>query len=338
MGARRRRRRAPRRGDLLAGGVEVVGQLVGPFGERLGGAAGQRPRAVAADADRGDPVATRVGGTQHVRGTRAADVVLGGPTAEQDDEVDPSDRTAFRADGTVSRRAVPGNRGGIRHRRSPGRARRRARRCLVRLPFGAARPAVRPAVAERDGHEFIADALGRGAGAYLTSRPAGGGTAIEVDDTLRALMDLARVLRAKRFAGPVVGDHRQRRQDEHQGSRRRRGRRQPAGARQRAQLQQRPGSADDDPGHAGRRRRCWSSRWACAAPARSPGCARIAAPQIGVVTRVAEAHGELVGGIDGVARAKGELIEALPAERHGDPQRRRRAGGGDGIGAAPPPW
>ena len=55
-----------------------------------------------------------------------------------------------------------------------------------------------PLIAERDGHEFIADALGRGAGAYLTSRPAGGGTAIEVGDTLGALMDLARVLRAER--------------------------------------------------------------------------------------------------------------------------------------------
>jgi UDP-N-acetylmuramoyl-tripeptide--D-alanyl-D-alanine ligase len=38
----------------------------------------------------------------------------------------------------------------------------------------------------------------------------------------------------------------------------------------------------------------------------------IARPQIGVVTRVAEAHGDRVGGIDGVARAKAELIEALP--------------------------
>ncbi len=34
-------------------------------------------------------------------------------------------------------------------------------------------------------------------------------------------------------------------------------------------------------------------------------------PDIGVVTRVAEAHTELVGGIEGVARAKGELIAAL---------------------------
>ena len=38
----------------------------------------------------------------------------------------------------------------------------------------------------------------------------------------------------------------------------------------------------------------------------------VARPDIGVVTVVGEAHTELVGGIDGVAIAKGELIEALP--------------------------
>ena len=41
---------------------------------------------------------------------------------------------------------------------------------------------------------------------------------------------------------------------------------------------------------------------------------RIAVPQIGVVTRVAEAHSDRVDGIEGVARAKAELIAALPAD------------------------
>jgi UDP-N-acetylmuramoyl-tripeptide--D-alanyl-D-alanine ligase len=41
---------------------------------------------------------------------------------------------------------------------------------------------------------------------------------------------------------------------------------------------------------------------------------RIARPHIGIVTRVGEAHTELVGGIEGVAQAKGELIEALPPQ------------------------
>jgi UDP-N-acetylmuramoyl-tripeptide--D-alanyl-D-alanine ligase len=39
----------------------------------------------------------------------------------------------------------------------------------------------------------------------------------------------------------------------------------------------------------------------------------IARPHIGVVTAVAAAHTERVGGLDGVAKAKGELVEALPS-------------------------
>jgi len=41
---------------------------------------------------------------------------------------------------------------------------------------------------------------------------------------------------------------------------------------------------------------------------------RTARPSIGVVTRLAEAHSDRVGGIDGVARAKAELVQALPAD------------------------
>jgi UDP-N-acetylmuramoyl-tripeptide--D-alanyl-D-alanine ligase len=39
----------------------------------------------------------------------------------------------------------------------------------------------------------------------------------------------------------------------------------------------------------------------------------IARPTVGVVTRVAEAHSDRVGGIEGVATAKAELVHALPA-------------------------
>jgi UDP-N-acetylmuramoyl-tripeptide--D-alanyl-D-alanine ligase len=41
---------------------------------------------------------------------------------------------------------------------------------------------------------------------------------------------------------------------------------------------------------------------------------RIAAPQIGVVTNIGETHLELLGSLDTVARAKGELIEGLPPD------------------------
>jgi len=41
--------------------------------------------------------------------------------------------------------------------------------------------------------------------------------------------------------------------------------------------------------------------------------ARLAAPMVGLVTKVAAAHLEGLGDLDGVARAKGELLAALPA-------------------------
>lgn len=40
----------------------------------------------------------------------------------------------------------------------------------------------------------------------------------------------------------------------------------------------------------------------------------IALPEIGVVTNVGDAHGELVGGAEGIAKAKSELIQSLPTE------------------------
>ena len=61
-----------------------------------------------------------------------------------------------------------------------------------------------PVVAARDGHDFIASALDAGAVAYLTSRAPSGRTAIEVDDTARALRDLGRHARS-RLPDAVVG-------------------------------------------------------------------------------------------------------------------------------------
>src|SRR3972149_11458327 len=61
---------------------------------------------------------------------------------------------------------------------------------------------------------------------------------------------------------------------------------------------------------------------------------RIAAPQVGVVTNVGASHLELLGSLENVARAKGELVDGLPpggtavlnadAERGLGPARRAR--------------
>jgi UDP-N-acetylmuramoyl-tripeptide--D-alanyl-D-alanine ligase len=40
----------------------------------------------------------------------------------------------------------------------------------------------------------------------------------------------------------------------------------------------------------------------------------IASPRIGVITNIGDAHGERVGGAAGIAKAKGELVEALPPD------------------------
>ena len=64
-----------------------------------------------------------------------------------------------------------------------------------------------PLVAERDGHDFISDALAAGASAYLTDRePEVPGTAaVRVDDTMAALTALGCEARRRLRAVPVVG-------------------------------------------------------------------------------------------------------------------------------------
>lgn len=61
-----------------------------------------------------------------------------------------------------------------------------------------------PIIAERDGHDFIADALRAGAVAYLTEREPVGGNAIVVGDTTAALAKLGRAARS-RHTGQVIG-------------------------------------------------------------------------------------------------------------------------------------
>jgi UDP-N-acetylmuramoyl-tripeptide--D-alanyl-D-alanine ligase len=173
-----------------------------------------------------------------------------------------------------------------------------------------------PIVAQRDGHDFIDDALSRGAGAYLTARDPGRGTAILVPDTVEALRKLGRWAResladsvqhrvvgitgsvgkttTKDFAAAAIGS----------------ALKVAASSRSFNNDQGVPITllnAPDD----------------CEALVLEMGMrghgeitrlTEVGLPRIGVVTAVAEAHSALLDNLDGIARAKGELIEALPSD------------------------
>jgi UDP-N-acetylmuramoyl-tripeptide--D-alanyl-D-alanine ligase len=169
-----------------------------------------------------------------------------------------------------------------------------------------------PMVAERDGHEFIAAALARGAAAYLTTRPPVGGTAIEVPDTLRGLMALAAVQRSS-FAGPVIaitGSVGKTSTKDLAWAALAAGRPTWANERSFNNEQGLPTTLLNTPD--------LTEVLVLEMGMRGLGeiaeLCSIARPTIGVITRVAEAHSDRVGGIEGVARAKAELIESVAAD------------------------
>ncbi len=171
-----------------------------------------------------------------------------------------------------------------------------------------------PIVADRNGHEFIGAARERGAAVHLTCEPdpyRRDGTAIEVADTAQALLALAQWARPRldaRVVG-VTGSVGKTSAKDLMAAACSAGRRTTANERSFNNEQGLPVTilnAPDDTevlilemgmrgfGHI------------------SQLC-EIARPDIGVVTVVGHAHTELVGGLDGVAMAKGELVAALPA-------------------------
>jgi UDP-N-acetylmuramoyl-tripeptide--D-alanyl-D-alanine ligase len=181
-----------------------------------------------------------------------------------------------------------------------------------------------PIVADRDGHDFIPAAIAAGCPAYLTSRgpvalgaaaagdvAVGAATAVVVDDTAAALMSLGEFARG-RISGEVIG------------------------------ITGSVGKTTTKDILA----RCLASTFTTAASersfnnelglpltllnvpedvqrvvlemgARGFGHIRrllgVARPEVGIVTSVAVAHIEYFGDLDGVARAKGELVEGLPS-------------------------
>lgn len=174
-----------------------------------------------------------------------------------------------------------------------------------------------PVVADRDGHGYVADALARGAGAYLSSRGAtDGGTAIVVDDTVRALGAVAAWARLQlddRLAGRTVGIT---------GSVGKTTTKELVAAALSTTLRTAasPRSFNNDQGLPVTILNAPDDVEALVLEMGMRGfgeidrLCRVAKPSVGVVTAVAEAHTERVGGIEGVARAKAELVAALPAD------------------------
>jgi UDP-N-acetylmuramoyl-tripeptide--D-alanyl-D-alanine ligase len=184
-----------------------------------------------------------------------------------------------------------------------------------------------PIVAERDGHAFAPAALEAGAPAYLTAQEPAGGTTIRVGDTSAALLGLGALARDR--VGGAIG------------------------------ITGSVGKTTTKDLLAG----CLASTFRTAASERSfnnelglpltllnaPDDARwvvlemgvrrvgdierlcqVARPDVGIVTSVDMAHVQYLGDLDGVARAKGELVAALPASglsvlNFDDPRVRRMA-------------
>lgn len=168
-----------------------------------------------------------------------------------------------------------------------------------------------PLVAARDGHDFIPAALSAGAAAYLTARPPLGGTAVVVDDPAAAYARLAVYARQRLEVDTIAI----------------------TGSVGKTTTKDLVAAVlgSDRKTHASQK----SFNNAIGVPftlinapldtqalvlelgANAPGeieqlCA-IARPTVGVVTKVASAHTLGFGGIEGVARAKAELVAALPA-------------------------
>ena len=167
-----------------------------------------------------------------------------------------------------------------------------------------------PIVAERDGHEFIRAALDGGAPAYLTAREPVGATAIVVADTAAALMQLG-VIARDQMHGRVIGitgsvgktttkdllSHCLVTTFEVTASER--------SFNNELGLPLTLLNAPED------------AQWVVLEMgARGVGhvarLAQVGRPEVGIVTSVAMAHVEYFGDLDGVARAKSELVTALP--------------------------
>jgi len=165
----------------------------------------------------------------------------------------------------------------------------------------------------RDGHEFIAEAIARGAIAYVTDgQTVPGVTAIVVPDTWDALAEIGRISRS-RMAGRVVGITgsvgKTTVKDLTHGV---------FASTYRTQatylsynneigLPLTLGNADEDV-------EIVVAEMGAKKPGHIAMLCEIARPTVGIITRIGLAHTEFFGSIDAVASAKAELVEALPTD------------------------
>ena len=170
-----------------------------------------------------------------------------------------------------------------------------------------------PIVAERNGHDFIGAAYDAGAALHLTSEPdphRKDHTSIEVVDTARALMALAGVARQRSSAHVVgvtgsVGKTSTKDLIAAACSSQRRTTANEKSFNNEQGLPITILNAPDDT-------EVLVVEMGMRGFGEISALCEIARPEIGVVTAVGHSHTERVGGIDGVARAKRELVDALP--------------------------
>lgn len=172
-----------------------------------------------------------------------------------------------------------------------------------------------PVVAERDGHDFIGDAVAAGSVAYLTSRDdqlpsEGEATAIVVSDTTAALLDIGRVARRhlpERVVGITGSVGKTSTKDLLVGVL--------SGTFRTAASER---SFNNELGVPLTLANAADDVEAVVVEMGARGVGHIAllcdvaSPTIGVITAVGAAHLEQFGSIEQVAEAKGELIESLP--------------------------
>jgi UDP-N-acetylmuramoyl-tripeptide--D-alanyl-D-alanine ligase len=172
-----------------------------------------------------------------------------------------------------------------------------------------------PIVDQRDGHDFIADALSRGAGAYLTSRAPQGRTAITVNDTVAGLLKLGAWGRTR------LDTQLQNRVVAITGSVGKTSTKDLIASALATVLRTHSNdqSFNNDFGLPTTILNAPDDIEALVVEMGMRGFGEIARlcevarPHIGVVTVVSNAHTQRVGSINGVTRAKRELIESLPA-------------------------